>query len=117
MNSSNPTSARPFAIAAAAIAGVFFLVTAMAHVVVVPSRMPAHPTGFGVLQAEIHACMAGSARSHDDCLDEIEGKALIQRAEWLASAGARQGAQPREMADDDPADIAASPHSARSRIQ
>ena len=117
MTSGNPTSARPFAIAAAATAGVFFLVTAVAHVVVVPARMPVHPTGFGVLQAEIHACMAGGARSHDDCLDEIEGKALIQRAERLAQAGSRPGAQSLEMADDELADIAAPAHPSRSRIQ
>jgi hypothetical protein len=70
--------------AAAAAIGALFLATAVAHVVVVPPAAHAHPAGFGVLQAEIHACMATSGRGHDDCLDEIEGKALIQRAEWLA---------------------------------
>ena len=108
-------NARSALSAAAAVAAASFLVTAMAHVVVVPSPAPAHPSGFGVLQAEVHACMASSGRSHDECLDEIEGKALIQRAEWLAQIEERQGVQRRDVADEDEAD--ASVPAPRSRAQ
>ena len=77
----------------APLAAAFFLATAVARVVVVPAPAPvleAPQSGFGVLRAEIHACMA-SHRSHEECLDEIEGKDLIQRAEQMAQLEERQG--------------------------
>ena len=112
MTRSKTSSALPaWPVMAAAVAGVFFLVTAVARVVVVPAPAPGHPAGFGVMLAEIRACMARSGRSHDDCLDEIEGKALIQRAEWLA----QNGAQPADGADDDGVAAIAKAHPPRSR--
>ncbi len=101
--------------AVAAVAGVFFLVTAVAHVVVVPPPATSHPAGFGVLQAEVHACMARSGRGHDECLDEIEGKALIQRAEWLAQNNAWPDDEAGDPADDDMIAAAAAAHPPRSR--
>ena len=33
--------------------------------------------------ADVQACM-GQGRADDECLDEADGKALVERAEWLA---------------------------------
>lgn len=78
----------------APLAAAFFLATAVARVVVVPtpasvSEVP--QAGFGVLHAEMRACMANTHRSHEECLDEIEGKDLVQRAEQMAQLEERQG--------------------------
>jgi hypothetical protein len=92
-----PRSALPFA---AAMAGAFFLATAVAHVVVVRAPLSPHPAGFNVLQAEIHACVAAGGRTHDECLDEIEGKALIQDAEQAAQGEERQGSSAADASED-----------------
>lgn len=111
MTSLRTRSVLPAATIAAAIAGVFFLANAVAHVVVVAPAASAHAAGLGAVQAEIRACMAGSGRSHDDCLDEIEGKALIQHAEWLA----QNSAQPADDDSDESVDADAAAHPPRSR--
>ncbi len=47
-----------------------------------------------VAQVEVQHCVA-SGRDIDDCLDESDGKALIERADWLArnDDGARRASQ------------------------
>jgi len=48
-----------------------------------------------VARAEVQRCLSGG-RDTDDCLDEAAGKALIERAEWLARAdGASRRASDR----------------------
>jgi hypothetical protein len=46
-------------------------------------------------QSELAGCIA-AGRDADTCLDEADGKALVERAEWLARAGgsARRGSRP-----------------------
>jgi len=46
-------------------------------------------------QAELTRCV-GTGRAADACMDEADGKALVERAEWLARAddAARRGARP-----------------------
>ena len=48
-----------------------------------------------VAQAEVQRCVA-NGRDVDDCLDEADGKALIERADWLArnDDAARRASQP-----------------------
>ena len=105
-----PRSALPIA---ASIVGAFFLATAVAHVVVVRAPLPPHPTGFHLMLAEIHACVAAGGRTHDECLDEIEGKALIQDAEQMARSEERQGAA-RADAFDEVSELDAAPPAPRS---
>ena len=58
----------------ASVVSALFLVTAGSH-------EPASSTD--VAQAEVQHCVA-NGRDLDDCLDEADGKALIERADWLA---------------------------------
>lgn len=46
-------------------------------------------------QAEL-ARRVGAGRAVDACLDEADGKALVERADWLARAGdaTRRGSRP-----------------------
>jgi hypothetical protein len=47
--------------------------------------MPHLPAVLDIAQSEIDACERVRARSHDACVQEAEGKALIRRAEWVAA--------------------------------
>jgi len=79
--------------AATLIAASFFIADALAHVVVpvVAHAVAVRPVAFDVLQAEIDDCRLRSGRTHDECADEVEGKALIRQAESLAELEATQG--------------------------
>ena len=46
-------------------------------------------------QAELARCV-DAGRDADACLDEVDGKALVERADWLARAdgAARRGSRP-----------------------
>lgn len=102
--------------AATLLAATFFLVSAVPHVVApvvapIAARSAAHPSGFDVVRAEIRLCEASGERTRDECIDEVEAKALIQHAEQLADAEARRGAVNR---DDE---LAAAARPSRSRLQ
>ena len=56
------------------VATLFLATTAVSH-----DLAP----GEAVANAEVRQCVAGG-RDTDDCLDEADGKALIERAEWMA---------------------------------
>jgi hypothetical protein len=94
-----PRLAAPaFALLAAGIAA-----TACAHALVTAQAAPwpAAHRGFDVEQAEARQCQRATGRSWDDCLDEVEAKALIRRAEWVAQLDARRGVvRARERGDD-----------------
>jgi hypothetical protein len=47
--------------------------------------MPHLPAILDIAQAEIDSCERVRARSHDACVQEAEGKAVIRRAEWVAA--------------------------------
>jgi hypothetical protein len=64
-----------------AVVSAMFLATAGSHDLV--PQASAAPES--VARAEVQRCEAGG-RATDDCLDEADGKALIERAEWLARA-------------------------------
>ena len=65
------------------IVATLFLATATPHdLVPVTDGAAASPP---LLRAEVQDCMA-AGRDADACLDEVEGKALIVRAESLADA-------------------------------
>lgn len=84
-----PRLAAPaFALLAAGIAA-----TAWAHAVVVAHVPPGHAAhrGFDVERAEVRHCQRAEGRSWEDCRDEVEAKALIRRAEWVAQLDARRG--------------------------
>ena len=58
------------------VVATLFLATAVPHGLVPEAAASS-------ASAEIQRCVA-SGRDTDDCLDEADGKALIERAEWLA---------------------------------
>ena len=61
------------------VVSALFLVTAGSH-----EPVPQASTSSAqIAQAEVQRCVA-NGRDFDDCLDEADGKALIERAEWLA---------------------------------
>jgi hypothetical protein len=98
--------------AVALIVAMFFIVSAVPHVT--PSGpAAAHRHGFRILMAEVRACEARGERSHDECVDEAQGKALIRRAEWMTRLEAQQGAVRGDDLDDavDAAESARSPRS------
>jgi hypothetical protein len=64
------------------LAATLFLATAVPHDLV-PAAAAAHATPPSLARAEVQRCMA-DGRDADECLDEVDGKALIERAEWLA---------------------------------
>ncbi len=66
------------------IAAALFLVTATPHDLV-PEPADAAVASPSLERAEVQRCVAGG-RDADACLDEADGKALVQRAEWLARA-------------------------------
>jgi hypothetical protein len=95
--------------------------TAWAHAVVVaqvPSGQAAH-RGFDLEQAEVRHCVRAGGRSWEDCRDEVEAKALIRRAEWVAQLDARRGVvrDARDLGDDllEPDPTAPAPARAGSR--
>ena len=61
------------------VVSALFLVTAGSH----ESAAQASASSAQVAQAEVQRCVA-TGRDFDDCLDEADGKALIERADWLA---------------------------------
>lgn len=66
------------------IAATLFLVTATPHDRVPEQADPAFASP-ALKRAEVQRCVAGG-RDVDACLDEALGKALVERAEWLARA-------------------------------
>ena len=66
------------------IAATLFLATAVPHDLV-PEPAAAVVASPALARAEAQRCVAGG-RDADACLDEADGKALIERAEWLARA-------------------------------
>ena len=58
------------------VVATLFLATAVPHGLVPEAAASA-------ASAEIQRCVA-NGRDTDECLDEADGKALIERAEWLA---------------------------------
>ena len=62
------------------LAATLFLATAVPHDLV---SEPAVVASTSLARAEVRRCVA-DGRDSDECLDEADGKALIERAEWLA---------------------------------
>ena len=66
------------------IVATLFLATAVPH-----GRAPGPSAGAvapaSLARAEVQRCVA-DGRDADACLDEADGKAMIERAEWLARA-------------------------------
>ncbi len=64
------------------VVAALFLATAVPHGLV-PEAAAAELTPETILGAEVQRCEA-NGRDTDACLDEADGKALVERAEWLA---------------------------------
>lgn len=64
------------------VAATLFLATAVPHGLV-PEAAAADLAANGDASAEVGDCMA-RGRAADACLDEADGKALVERAAWLA---------------------------------
>jgi hypothetical protein len=64
------------------VVATLFLATAVPHDLV-PQATGAGLTAESIASAEVQRCVA-NGRDTDDCLDEADGKALVERAEWLA---------------------------------
>ena len=64
------------------VAATLFLATAVPHDLE-PATAAAPAAPVALVRAEAQRCVA-DGRDTDDCLDEADGKALIERAEWLA---------------------------------
>jgi len=75
----------------ASVVSALFLVTAGSH----ESAPQANASSARIAQAEVQRCVA-NGRDLDDCLDEADGKALIERADWLArnDDASRRASQP-----------------------
>ena len=58
------------------VVATLFLATAVPHGLVPEAAA-------STVSAEVQRCVA-TGRDTDDCLDEADGEALIERAEWLA---------------------------------
>lgn len=78
------------------------VVTAVAATLTLATAVPrqldlalAPPQAESPEQAELARCV-GAGRDADACLDEADGKALVERADWLARAddAARRGSRP-----------------------
>ena len=67
---------------ATSIVATLFLATAVPHDLV-PEPAAAAVASRSLARAEVRRCVA-DGRGADDCLDEADGKALVERAEWLA---------------------------------
>ena len=73
------------------VVSALFLVTAGSHEIAPQASASPAP----VAQVEVQHCVA-NGRAIDDCLDEADGKALIERADWLArnDDATRRASQP-----------------------
>jgi hypothetical protein len=73
------------------VVSALFLVTAGSH----ESAPQPSASSAQIAQAEVQHCVA-NGRDFDDCLDEADGKALVERADWLArnDDAARRARQP-----------------------
>jgi hypothetical protein len=67
-----------------ALAAVLFLATAVPHDLV-SETAATHAAPVSLARAEVQRCVA-DGRDADACLDEADGKAVIERAEWLAGS-------------------------------
>ena len=65
-----------------ALAATLFLATAVPHDLV-PETAATRAASVSLARAEVRRCVS-DGRDADACLDEADGKALIERAEWLA---------------------------------
>ena len=70
------------------VRNVLPVVTALAATLYLATAVQAEPSfdadaAPATTRAEVQQCVAGG-READACLDEIDGKALIERADWLA---------------------------------
>ena len=66
------------------VVATLFLATAVPHGLVPEAAAAAADfAADGGASAELHDCMA-RGRDADACLDEADGKALVERAAWLA---------------------------------
>ena len=63
------------------VVATLFLATAVPHDLLAATTAP--HAAVSLVQAEVQRCVA-DGRDTDECLDEADGKALIERAEWLA---------------------------------
>ncbi len=72
------------------VVSALFLVTAGSQEPAAQASAPPQ-----VARVEVQHCVA-NGRDLDDCLDEADGKALIERADWLARSddAARRASQP-----------------------
>ena len=75
-----PVSLRNVLPVVTAVVATLFLATAVPHDAL---PEPAFEVAVPEASAEVQHCIA-SGRDTDECLDEATGKALIERAEWLA---------------------------------
>ncbi len=64
------------------VVATLFLATAVPHGLV-PEAAAAGLAPEAIARAEVQRCVAGGGDT-DACLDEADGKALVERAEWLA---------------------------------
>lgn len=64
------------------VAATLFLATAVPHDLATEASAQVAPVALA--RAEVGRCVA-QGRDADACLDETDGKALIVRADWLAS--------------------------------
>jgi hypothetical protein len=64
------------------IVATLFLATAVPHDLV-PEPATVAVASPSLARAEVQRCVA-NGRDADACLDEADGKALVERAEWLA---------------------------------
>jgi hypothetical protein len=67
-----------------ALAASLFLATAVPHDRALETAAT-HAASVSLARAEVQRCVA-DGRDADACLDEADGKALIERAEWLAGS-------------------------------
>ncbi len=96
--------------AAATLAATFLLVNATPQVGAPgPATIVVHAASLDFTQAELGACEARIDRSHDDCVEEAQGKALIRSAERIAQLDSRSG-----ISQDDELALAAYPRPSRS---
>jgi hypothetical protein len=61
-----------------AVVSTLFLATAVPHDLLLESPAPT-----SLLRAEVQGCVM-DGRDADECLDEADGKALVEHADWLA---------------------------------
>jgi hypothetical protein len=64
------------------LAATLFLATAAPHDLV-PEAAAVGAAQSSLVLAEAQRCVA-DGRDADECLDEVDGKVLIERADWLA---------------------------------